>query len=96
MKKEYEDAEMLGDPYATERLLEALKTVENGCKRKSSVGGSSMEKARDNVRKAINRVCKKLNKMGGPSEKAFAKHILDTLEMGYSVRYKRPEKVTWK
>ncbi len=78
------------------KIRDALKKAVG--KWKSSMGGSGPERARNNVRKAIDRVCEALNKLGGPSGKAFAEHIGDShnLKMGSSVIYSPHEKVIWK
>lgn len=52
------------------------------------------EKARDNVRKAIDKVLKKLRK-GGKDEQAFGKHVMQFVPLGYDVIYNQQEGKIW-
>jgi len=52
------------------------------------------ERARNNVRKAIDKVVKKLRK-GGVAERAFAQHITQYVSLGYNIAYNPPEGCRW-
>lgn len=52
------------------------------------------ERARGNVRKAIDAVRKKLMKLG-KHERAFAEHIAERVSLGYKCNYNSPEGAVW-
>ena len=94
LKAEFEEAEANDQTVKVKRLKSEIAKVEAVAGNESLLDGDTGERARDNVRKAINKVIAKLRK-GDKDAKAFGVHIGRSVSLGYDVRYNQPENVSW-
>ena len=94
LEGELEEARAEGQTAKVKRLRDEIAKVKAVVGNDGLLGGDAGERARDNVRKAIGKVVKKLQK-GSKDEKAFARHITDCVSLGYEVSYNQPRGMTW-
>ena len=87
------DAAEDGDLAMADRLDDDIAAIENELNKNRQVPDAG-ERARDNVRKAINKVVKNLRK-GSPAEQAFAQHITQFVSLGYDIAYNQPNGIRW-
>lgn len=76
-----------------ERLDHEIAQIESEFHKNGNIGDTG-ERARGNVRKAIDAICRKL-KIGDKSEKAFEQHIRDNVSLGYTILYTNPDGKIW-
>lgn len=91
LRDEAHDSADLGE---VNRLDGEIEAIESELKKRGRSRDAG-EKARDNVRKAIGAVRKKLAK-GDRYQKAFLRHIDDMVRTGYGCEYLQPQGVVWK
>jgi hypothetical protein len=86
-------AQAAGDRGEVSRLDGEIAAVESALNER---GGSddTGERARGNVRKAINVIVRGLLE-GGPNERAFAEHIRERVSTGYTCLYSQPQGRIW-
>jgi hypothetical protein len=94
LEAELAEAEASGQVATAERLQGEIELIKNHVVKTALLGGDSGERARNNVRKAIGRVLARLRKGGAP-EQAFAKHLTESLSLGYEVVYSQPAGKIW-
>ncbi len=94
LKGELEDAEANDQTAQVQRLKSEIATLEAAARNNSLLDGDTGERARDNVRKAINKVKVNLRK-GNKEEKAFGVHVGQFVLLGYDVIYNQPENMSW-
>lgn len=92
-RAEREAAQQDGDEGAVARLDAELERVEGELKRNRSLADGG-ERARDSLRKAIQRVRQRLRK-GSADERAFGTHLGTHLAPGFEFLYTRPEGGGW-
>jgi hypothetical protein len=89
---ERKNAQAAGDQEEVERLEGEIEPLESALKGSGEV--DSGERARNNVRKAVDAVSAKLRK-GGREEKAFAEHLRRHLSTGYECLYSQADGTIW-
>lgn len=94
LKAELEAAEAALNAAAAKRLKAEIGMVESVAASDAELGGNPGERARNNVRKAIDKVLRKLKK-GGPDEQGFGRHIAQFVSLGYEVIYNQADGVKW-
>ena len=87
-------AESAGQADEAERVEAQIALLKKSLITNAQLDGDSGERARNNVRKAIGRSIARLRK-GGPAEQAFAKHLTESLLLGYEVMYVQPLGKIW-
>lgn len=95
LRSERNEAMEDGDHGSVDRIdgeIEAINTALRGAE--GLVAGDKGEKARNNVRKAIDAVRTKLLK-GSKDEKRFGQHLVDMLSTGHDCSYKSPAGRIW-
>ena len=91
---ELEEAQAQRQTAKIKRLKDEITKVQSVVGNESLLGGDAGERARDNVRKAIEKVKAKLRK-GNKDEQAFGVHIGRFVSLGYDVSYNQPERMKW-
>ena len=91
---ELEEAEAEGQAAKVKRLKGEIAKLKAVAGNESVLGGETGERARDNVRKAIEKVKAKLRK-GNKDEQAFGVHVGRFVSLGYDVSYNQPERMNW-
>ena len=94
LNEELEEAEADGHEGKAERLRGEIAMIQSVAGNESLLGGDTGERARDNVRKAINKVIAKLRK-GSKGEQAVGVHLQRFVSPGYEVEDNQPESVRW-
>lgn len=94
LKAELEEAQAERQTAKAKRLKDEIAKVQAAAGNESLLGGDTGERARDNVRKAINKAVAKLRK-GDKEAKAFGVHLGQFVSLGYDVRYNQPENMSW-
>ncbi len=94
LEAELETAEGEGDTAKVERLRGEIAKVKCVIGNENLLNGDAGERARDNVRKAINKVVQKMRK-GSKEEQAFGQHIGQFVSLGYEVCYNQPNENSW-
>jgi hypothetical protein len=94
LEAELEEAKATDNEAAVERLEKEIQDVKAAMGKKGNISGDAGERARDNVRKAVEAVVKSLTKKGS-AEKAFAKHVSQCVKLGYDVMYVNPQGTIW-
>ena len=94
LNEELEEAEADGHEAKAERLRGEMAKIQSVAGNESLLGGDTGERARDNVRKTINKVIAKLRK-GSKGEQALGVHLQRFVSLGYEVEYNQPESVRW-
>src|SRR5690606_8173333 len=95
LRSERNEAMEDGDHGSADRIdgeIEAINTALRGAE--GLVAGDKGEKARNNVRKAIDAVRTKLLK-GSKDEKRFGQHLVDLLSTGHDCSYTSPAGRIW-
>lgn len=87
-------AQAAGNAEEVERLSREIRALELEVKEDRKTADTG-ERARDNVRKALDAVKAGL-RTGGSAEQAFAGHLDDQLSTGYECLYRQPEGRIWK
>ena len=93
LRGEREEAEKAGDAGEAERLDVEIEGLEQALKQ-GAITGDAGERARDNVRKAIGGIRRKLA-LGSDAEKAFGGHIEQQVDTGYLCIYNQPGGRIW-
>ena len=75
------------------RLDGEIEALESALNERGEADGTG-ERARGNVRRAINAVLKQLDKRGA-AEQAFAAHLRSQVSTGYECLYSQPEGRIW-
>lgn len=91
---ELEEAEGCGDRSRAARLQEEITQIKAIARNEGLLDGDGGERARNNVRRAIENVVKRLRR-GGNQERAFAEHITQHVIRGYEVMYHQPQGRIW-
>ena len=86
-------ARAAGNPGELRRLEEEIQALESALKQGAGSDDTG-ERARGNVRRAIEAVLKQLDKRG-PAERAFAAHLRSQVSTGYECQYSQPEGRVW-
>lgn len=86
LRAEREAAAEGGDRARTDQLDEDIEAVEEALQSNGRETGDAGERARNNVRKAVARVIRRLNR-SGQAERAFAAHLTQCLSLGFEVMY---------
>ena len=94
LQSELAEAESAGLADEADRLEAQMAQIKKCLIANAQLDGDSGERARNNVRKAIGRSIARLRK-GGPAEQAFAKHLTESLLLGYEVMYVQPAGKIW-
>lgn len=94
LREELEESVALGLGAKTQRLREEIGKLEVIAGNVSLLEGDNGERARDNVRKAIEKVIKTLRK-GGSDAQAFGQHLASFVSRGYELVYNQPENHHW-
>ena len=94
LETELAEAESAGRAEEAARLEAQMAEMKQCLLANAQLDGDSGERARNNVRKAIGRSIARLRK-GGPAEQAFAKHLTESLSLGYEVMYVQPLGKVW-
>ena len=93
LREKREEAQAAGDREEVERLDGEIRAFESALKSRGGAGDTG-ERARSNVRKAVEVVMAQLGK-GGREEKAFAEHLESNLSAGLECLYSQPEGRIW-
>ena len=93
LRSELDDATAKGDTAEVVRLEKEIETIEEQLK-KQGRSKDTGERARDNVRQAINAVKRKLAK-GDKCQKVFLQHIVEAVSTGYKCTYTQPLGRIW-
>jgi len=93
LRCEREQAHELGDLSTVDRLEDEIETIEAQIRREGRSFDAG-ERARNNVRKALDTVKRKLAK-GDRSQKAFSYHVKDMVRTGYKCAYTYPQGEVW-
>ena len=94
LKADLEAAEAEEDFPKVKRLREEIAKVRAVAGNDGLLDADTGEKARDNVRKAINKVVNKLRR-GGKDEQAFGQHVAQFVPLGYELIYNQAEGNIW-
>jgi hypothetical protein len=94
LEAELAEAESAGLAAEADRLEAQRAQIKKCLIANAQLDGDSGERARNNVRKAIGRAIARLRK-GGPAEQAFARHLTESLSLGYEVMYVQPLGKIW-
>ena len=94
LETELAEAESAGRAEDADRMESQVAKMKQCLLVTAQLDGASGERARNNVRKAIGRSIARLRK-GGPAEQAFAKHLTESLSLGYEVMYVQPLGKVW-
>jgi hypothetical protein len=94
LERELAEAESAGRAEEAARLEAQVAKMKQCLLANAQLDGDSGERARNNVRKAIGRSIARLRK-GGPAEQAFARHLTESLSLGYEVMYVQPLGKVW-
>ena len=86
-------ARAAGNPGEVRRLEGEIQALESALKQSRGADDTG-ERARGNVRRAINAVLKQLDKRGA-AEQAFAAHLRSQVSTGYECLYSQPEGRIW-
>jgi hypothetical protein len=76
-----------------ERLDHEIAQIESELHKNGNIGDTG-ERARGNVSKAIDAICRKI-KNGEKSQTAFEQHIKDNVSLGYTILYTQPDGKIW-
>jgi HAMP domain-containing protein len=93
LQAEKEGAQAKGNQDEISRLAGEIAALESALKDRSGEDHTA-ERARGNVRRAIDAVVRKLLE-GGEDERAFAEHIRQRVSTGYECMYVQPEGRIW-
>ena len=94
LQSELEEAEAQGLVAKVKRLQGEIAKLEAVVGSTRLLDADTGERARNNVRKAIDKVVKNLRK-GGSAEQALAQHITQFVSLGYNIAYNPPEGCRW-
>lgn len=94
LQADLEAAAAADDLPKAKRLREEIAKVRAVAGNDGLLDADTGEKARDNVRKAIEKVLKKLRK-GGKGEQAFGQHVTQFVPLGYDVIYNQAKGKIW-
>ena len=94
LRSELEEAEANDEASRIERLRGEIRDMAAVAMTDRLLDGDTGERARDNVRKTIGKILHKLRK-GGPEEQAFARHLHQSIALGYEVIYHQPAGRVW-
>lgn len=86
LEQELQEAEEADNPDAVKRLKAEIRTVQAADKNQAGITADAGERARNNVRKAVAAVIRKLRR-GNTHQKAFAVHLHQCIKLGYEVLY---------
>jgi hypothetical protein len=92
LEAEREMAQAAGDREGIERLDEQIEPLQAALQ--GSAADDSGERARNNVRHAVQVVRAQLRR-GGPAGRAFAEHLRAQLSIGYECLYVQPQGLSW-
>lgn len=93
LRGERDEAAESGDHGRAERIEGDIAALETQLKRERRSHDTG-ERARNNVRKAIGAVVRALQR-GEPAQKAFAAHVAQFVDTGYSCIYHQPPGAEW-
>ncbi len=94
LEAELAEAEAAGLTEKVVRLSREIAQIKKVAGTTALLSGDTGERARDNVRKAIGKVIARLRK-GGAAEQALARHLTQSISLGYDVVYTQPAGKIW-
>ena len=94
LEAELAEAEAAGLTEKVARLNREIAQIKKVAGTTALLSGDTGERARDNVRKAIGKVIARLRK-GGATEQALARHLTQSISLGYDVVYTQPAGKIW-
>jgi hypothetical protein len=94
LRAEREAAAEGGDCARMDQLDADIEAVEEALQSNGRGTGDAGERARNNVRKAVARVIRRLNR-GGKAEREFSAHLAKHLSLGFEVMYQPPGEEVW-
>lgn len=94
LREEREAAAERSDRAGTDQLDEDIEAVEEALQSNGRETGDAGERARNNVRKAVGGMIRRLNQ-GGKAEREFAAHLAKCLRLGFEVMYQPMDGEVW-
>jgi hypothetical protein len=94
LQKELQEAEEADNPGAVGRIQQEIRALKSADKAQAGITADAGERARNNVRKAVGAVIRRLRR-GNAHQKAFAAHLGQHLKLGYEVIYSRDGGDEW-
>jgi len=94
LRAEREIAAEAGDVARADQLDADIVAVEEGLQAKGRHTGDAGERARNNVRKAVGAVLRRLRR-GGKAERDFAAHLAECVRLGFEVMYQPLDGEVW-
>jgi hypothetical protein len=94
LEDDLEHASAEDNKVAVKRLEDEIRTLKAAAGKQSGISADTGERARNNVRKAINAVVRRLRK-GEKHEREFGRHIGDAVKLGYDIQYVLSPGETW-